>query len=127
MRVCFTGIFISAALRRDGRSSIRGVPMPATPIHAVAVTVSYARGRRRRIRVNYYRGERVAAGEFRDDCFPLSLMSVGEYMAARVLRAFDPRAGCISTRADSQIIYRSLHGKPANHFHNKPPIMPVLS
>jgi len=38
------------------------------------------------------------SGEFRDDCFPLSLMSVGEYMAAGVLRAFDPRAGCISTR-----------------------------
>lgn len=33
MRVCFTGIFISAALRRDGRSSIRGVPTPPTPIH----------------------------------------------------------------------------------------------
>lgn len=47
MRVCFTGIFISAALRRDGRSSIRGVPTPATPIHAAAVTVSYAKGRRR--------------------------------------------------------------------------------
>lgn len=94
---------------------------------AVAVTVSYAAGKEKRNPSELLSRREGCSGEFRDDCFPLSLMSVGEYIAARVLRAFDPPAGCISTRADSQIIYRSLYGKPANHFHNKPPIILVLS